>query len=283
MPAKAQMDFNREQVTGALATCFSTERSPHDKTAPPVEMAFALARMQLGALDSDKARRVLEGLIAKTLEAAKTPNKYPHTRWEEVDRICAQALTLCLSAPFNDTSGLGWAERDQKLLAYLINLFWKLPDRILAEAEEKTNGTYYTYHEPCMLETKRIIFSRVVSSWDIDGDFAKARQNYETAFTFVNHVFTKSNERQTTEPNLSFLRRQSWSGIIYDARELIEEDQKMFLDILKEHLRHAKLKDLRKWVRDDLPEPIFKLFQKALIKGGDRRLVTALLRGEAAA
>lgn len=259
-------------------------KAPH----PPTELAVELAVQLLGNAGKEDAIKILRNGIDDLLRSRVGVRG--RLGWAEVDTLCFQALSLYLDLA--DESSIGWVERQKKILSYFSKLFWQMPDRIVNEREEKTNCEYYLVYVPCMLKSKELIFSWVVGRWNLDSSYESEIENIRAAFDFVCAVLNQGKDPRlkTHEDNIRVLReheRGKFPGLyraggepaVDEKRVALEEDEKMFLEVLKEHCRSAELKDLRPWVRDDLPEELLKIFQNVLLRSGDRKVALQLLRG----
>ena len=285
------------QAQHALTEAVSDFFNPHppfsgNPRINPVELAVELATQWLVSDGKEKAIQILKNGIATVLET-RTATK-GRVSWDEADVLCSQALSLYLQLA--DEPGLGWVERDKKVLSYFSALFWLMPDRVVESREEKTNCTDYLVDMSCMLKSKEVIFSWVTERWDLNPNvYEPSKGNVTAAFDFVCEVFKqdkRGSSRKTSAENIKVLTSYECSkypGIrmnhhsVDERRLLMDEDKKLYGRILKEHCTGITLERIRPWVRDDLPDGVLQLFQDVLLRSGDRSTALLLLKGESAA
>ncbi|MFM2331011.1 MAG: hypothetical protein RLZZ26_518 [Candidatus Parcubacteria bacterium] len=274
-------ETDREHLVGTLHGFFDPSQPFSGKRNPvPTELIVDLAtRHLLGG--NEQATATLCAVIDEAVGRRLTTRR-ERISWDEVDVICAQALTLYLR--LISQAGLGWAERDAETLSTLTGLFWRMPDRIVDYQEEKTNCVYYQCTYPCMLKSKEIILSWVVRHWDLDNTYEPAQKNVSDAFDFICAVFEQNHrgpDRTTHPDNIKAMLYHADRSYVHKSRLLMPEDENILVKALKQHCEDAKLEELRPWVREDLPKQILKIFQDMLVRSGDRSLILKLLTGKA--
>lgn len=269
------------QFIQALSDFFNP-RQPFSGKAPPAptELAVALAIQWLGNAGKKTAIETLRSGIRLIVETRRPMGK--RVSWDEADVLCSQALGLYLE--LTREYGSGWEEQTKDTLAYLTELFWLLPDRIVGEGEEKTNCTFYLYNEPCMLKSKEMLFSWMTKSWDLKNPSEPVKENSVSAFRFICSVFVEgrgTSERKTHPDNIAVLNGYHERNTLgaEHGRVLFAADREMFLGILKKHCANTKLEELQPWVRDDLPGDILDVFQETLARSPHRSIALALLKG----
>ncbi len=280
--------YERKRLIETVRDFFNPDTSfGGKKQNSPTRLGIELAMEWFVAEGKEKAIKILRDKIDGILKNRSAVGE--KLAWEEADTLCSQALSLYLE--LTDESGSGWEERDKAILFYFTELYWQVPDRIVDEREEKTNCTNYLVNESCMLKSKKILISWIVERWKLEsyGVLELEKENSAAAFDFICGVFKqeeRGSERKTHPENIavleSYVRRESGSASAFvdKRRILMEKDEKLILQILKEHCAGVKLEDIRPWVRDDLPDEILQLFQKVLIRTPERTTVLKLLKGD---